>query len=147
MTSQAFPPTKITHYTVCEFPCRAMEWIIAGHPKLVNLQKTEDGYTPLHIAAANNHPDIAYLLAQQVGIQSPCCLLWSVCEYAYHVIASGHVACMEVIVKDALPGKSIVTCITYILFRWWVKAAIHNYLNFHQHNIVSLFTHYRRTAT
>ena len=35
-------------------------------PQHVNMQK-DDGYTPLHVAVANNHPDIAELLVQQVS--------------------------------------------------------------------------------
>ena len=45
---------------------RAMEQILTHFPQYVNLQK-DDGYAPLHVAVANNHPDIAEFLVQQVS--------------------------------------------------------------------------------
>lgn len=39
---------------------------MAHFPQYLNHQK-DDGYSPLHIAVANNHPDIAEFLAQQVS--------------------------------------------------------------------------------
>ena len=39
---------------------------MARFPQYLNRQK-DDGYSPLHIAVANNHPDVAEFLAQQVS--------------------------------------------------------------------------------
>ena len=49
---------------------------MAHFPQYLNHQK-DDGYSPLHIAVANNHPDIAEFLAQQVSD------LTCTCEYAF----------------------------------------------------------------
>ena len=48
---------------ICSF--RAMEQLLVHFPYLISFQK-DDGYSPLHVAAANNNPDIVDLLAQQV---------------------------------------------------------------------------------
>ena len=39
--------------------------MILYYPELVNLKK-DDGYTPLHMAAVNNHLDLTALLASHV---------------------------------------------------------------------------------
>ena len=51
---------------LCMCICRAVEQFVARFPQYLNHQK-DDGYSPLHIAVANNHPDIAEFLAQQVS--------------------------------------------------------------------------------
>jgi len=43
-----------------------MEQIVTHFPQCINFQK-DDGYTPLHVAVMNNHPDIAEFLVQQVS--------------------------------------------------------------------------------
>lgn len=43
-----------------------MEEILRFHPELVN-QPKDDGYTPLHIAAANNYADLVSLIASHVS--------------------------------------------------------------------------------
>ena len=52
---------------MCMCICRAVEQFVARFPQYLNRQK-DDGYSPLHIAVANNHPDVAEFLAQQVII-------------------------------------------------------------------------------
>lgn len=52
---------------MCMCICRAVEQFVARFPQYLNRQK-DDGYSPLHIAVANNHPDVAEFLAQQVSI-------------------------------------------------------------------------------
>ena len=44
---------------------RAVEQMIIHRPDLINFTK-KDGYSPLHVAAANNRVHIADFLAQQV---------------------------------------------------------------------------------
>ena len=46
--------------------CSGLEEILRFHPELVNLPK-DDGYTPLHIAAANNFADLVSLIASHVS--------------------------------------------------------------------------------
>ena len=46
--------------------CSGMEEILRFHPELVN-QPKDDGYTPLHIAAANNYADLVSLIASHVS--------------------------------------------------------------------------------
>ncbi len=55
---------------------RAVERMVAHHPDMINIQKVEDGYTPLHVAVANNQPAVAEFLSQQV------CVCVCVCERA-----------------------------------------------------------------
>jgi ankyrin repeat protein len=47
------------------FPFRALEDCLKRFPQLVN-QKNDDGLTLLHLAALNNHKDIAIFLLKQV---------------------------------------------------------------------------------
>ena len=51
---------------LCMCIYRAVEQFVARFPQYLNRQK-DDGYSPLHIAVANNHPDVAEFLAQQVS--------------------------------------------------------------------------------
>ena len=51
---------------MCIYIFRAVEQFVAHFPQCLNHQK-DDGYSPLHIAVANNHPDVAEFLAQQVS--------------------------------------------------------------------------------
>ena len=51
----------------CFYPLfSGLEEILRFHPELVNLPK-DDGYTPLHIAAANNFADLICLIASHVS--------------------------------------------------------------------------------
>ena len=45
--------------------CRGVEELIKWYPNTIDTAK-KDGFTPLHIAAANGHTDIVSLLASHV---------------------------------------------------------------------------------
>ena len=47
-------------------PCSGLEECLRFYPEQVNVPK-EDGYTPLHIAAANNDCDLVSLIASSVS--------------------------------------------------------------------------------
>ena len=49
-----------------------VEELIKWHPDLINMTK-KDGFTPIHIAAANGHTDVVSLLASHVR---PCALTY-----------------------------------------------------------------------
>lgn len=46
--------------------CRGIEQFMLRFPQHVNMVKSDDGHTALHIAAANDHLDIVHLLASMV---------------------------------------------------------------------------------
>ena len=75
---------------------RAVEQMIIHRPDLINFTK-EDGYSPLHMAAANNRVDIADFLAQQV------CAMIAVIHVCKHF------------------GKKLVMCLYICLFVSGIK--------------------------
>ena len=52
------------------FHCRALEQFIRKDPDLVNFRK-DDGYTPLHLAALNDHLDVVTMLIDHVSFMMP----------------------------------------------------------------------------
>lgn len=50
--------------------CSCMEQFMNRYPEHINVRKLDDGHTPLHIAAANDHLDIVDLLASMVTMGS-----------------------------------------------------------------------------
>lgn len=49
-------------------PHRGLEEFIRYHPQLINLQK-DDGFSPLHIAAVNDHCDLVSFIASHVSLK------------------------------------------------------------------------------
>lgn len=67
---------KIQVTLIC---CRALEQFIRKNPDLINLRK-DDGYTPLHLAALNDHLDVVTMLVDHVSMCLWCVpFMWSPC--------------------------------------------------------------------
>lgn len=57
----------LSHIEPCAFyPGRATEKILARARQLVDVKK-EDGFSALHLAALNNHRDVAEILIKEVS--------------------------------------------------------------------------------
>lgn len=52
-------------YFLCSY-CRCVERIVTYFPQHINLQKCDDGHTPLHAAVATNKLDVVHFLLTQV---------------------------------------------------------------------------------
>ena len=55
----------LINYAFNHYPCRAVEKLLAMGGSILNVTKI-DGFTTLHIAAINDHREIAKLLLEQV---------------------------------------------------------------------------------
>ena len=61
--------------------------MVAYFPQHINLEKCDDGYTPLHSAVINNRVDVAHFLMAQVSYSSPHIFTHHTHTYIYtHVI-------------------------------------------------------------
>ncbi len=54
-------------YHILYFLFSALEELVRFHPELINVKK-DNGSSPLHVAAANNHYDVVSLLASHVRV-------------------------------------------------------------------------------
>ena len=55
--------------------CSAVELFIKHKPSWVNLAK-DDGYTPLHLAALNNHLEVLTTMLDSVGSEKNCAVFF-----------------------------------------------------------------------